>query len=139
MEAQPGLTNRIAVTRVLILDHYHDRRQLMAYVVELCGNDVSVVGFADGATSAVAAVERFGANVALIEMQLPTALATITALRAGHPNLRIVVCSFLNDGQARRIAQAHGADAYLTKPISPRDLDPHLRPRRAIPLDTVQR
>ena len=45
----------------------------MADVVELCGNDVCVVGFADGAMSAISAIDRFAANVALIEMQLPTA------------------------------------------------------------------
>jgi DNA-binding NarL/FixJ family response regulator len=123
----------------LYFDHYHDRRQLVAHVVELCGKDVSVVGFADHATSAVSAVERFAANVALIEMQLPTALDTIRAPSAEHPNHRIVVCSFLNDRQTRQIAQARGADAYLAKPISPGDLDPHLRAPPARPVDTVQR
>jgi DNA-binding NarL/FixJ family response regulator len=135
MLAQPDGNSEIAATKVLIIDHHDDRRQLMAYVVGLCGDDVSVVGFADGATSAVSAVDVHAANVALIEMQLPNALETIAALRTEHPNLRIVVCSFLNDGQTRRFARAHGADAYLTKPISTRDLESHLRAPRALPVD----
>jgi DNA-binding NarL/FixJ family response regulator len=116
-----------AATKVLIVDHYHDRRQLMSYVVELCGNDVSVVGYAEGPTDATSGVVRWQANVALIEMQAPTALETIKSLRTEHPNLRIVVCSFFSNAEARRSALEHGADVYLTKPISPRELDPKLR------------
>lgn len=99
----------------------------MSYVVELCGNDVSVVGYADGPTEATAAVVRGEANVALIEMQLPTALETIKSLRADHPSLRIVVCSFHANTQSQWNALSAGADVYLTKPIGPRDLDAHLK------------
>jgi CheY-like chemotaxis protein len=125
------------MTKVLIIDHYHDRRQLMSHLVELCGNDVSVVGYAEAPTDATSAVVRGEANVALIEMQLPTALETIRSLRADHPNLRIIVCSFYSNAQAKRSALSHGADVYLTKPIGLRDLDPYLRAPRPSRLDGV--
>ena len=44
------------------------------------------------------------------------------------PLLRIVVCSFHNEAATRESALARGADIYLTKPISPRDLYRVLRP-----------
>jgi two-component system nitrate/nitrite response regulator NarL len=117
-------------TRVVVIDDHYDRRKVMSYVVAHGGQDIAVVGYADGSTGAVEAVERLGANVALLEIQLPTAegLDTISALRHGNPELRIVVCSFHNDLATREAALARGADAYLTKPISPRDLYLVLRP-----------
>jgi DNA-binding NarL/FixJ family response regulator len=119
-----------ATTRVVVVDDHYDRRRVMAYVVEQCGPDVSVVGYADGSTTAVETVDRLDANVVLLEIQLPTAegLNTISALRHDKPLLRIVVCSFHNDAATRESALARGADVYVTKPISPRDLYPALRP-----------
>lgn len=118
-----------ATTRVAVIDDHFDRRRVMAYVVEQCGPDVSVVGYADGSASAGETVDRFDANVVLLEIQIPTAegLETISALRHGRPLLRIVVCSFHNDTATRESALARGADAYIAKPISPRDLGPVLR------------
>lgn len=97
----------------------------MSYVAELCG--VTVVGFAGGPAEAAAAVVRCEANVTLIEMQFPNAVETIRALRADHPSLRIVVCSFDRNPQSKKDALSAGADVYLTKPIGPRDLQPHLK------------
>ena len=115
--------------RVVVIDDRHDRRQLMSYVVEQAGDDVRVVGYADGPVSAVEAVDRLNANAAVLEIQLPVlqGLDTISALRDDFPALRIIVCSFHQDGTTKRAAQARGADAYLVKPLSPRDLHRLLR------------
>jgi len=115
--------------RVVVIDGRHDRRELMRYVVEQGGADISVVGYADGPVTALDAVARLGATAALLEIQLPVnqGLDTISALRHEYPALRIVVCSFQNDATTVRAALAQGADAYLIKPLSPRDLPPLLR------------
>ncbi len=115
--------------RVLVLDAKDDRRQIMRHVVELGDEDVKVVGFAHDATSALEAVDRLGASVVLIEIQLPVAqgLAAIGALRDAHPTLRIVVCSFHENASTREAAIACGADTYVAKPVSPRALRPLLR------------
>lgn len=115
--------------RVVVLDAKDDRRQIMRHVIELGGEDVKVVGFADNATSALEAVDRLHANAVLLEIQLPIAqgLAAISALRDAHPTLRIVVCSFHETAGTRQAAIAGGADAYLAKPVSPRALRPLLR------------
>jgi CheY-like chemotaxis protein len=57
--------------RVVVNDDRHERRQLMSYVVEQAGDDVSVVGYADGPASAVEVVGRLNANAAVVEIQLP--------------------------------------------------------------------
>ncbi len=121
--------------RVVVIDDRQDRRQLMSYVVEQAGDDVSVVGYADGPVSAVEAVDRLHANVAVLEIQLPViqGLDTISALREDFPALQIVVCSFHQDGTTKRAARARGADAYLVKPLSPRELHRLLRSARPDP------
>ena len=115
--------------RVVVIDDRHDRRELMSFVVEQAGDDVSVVGYADGPVSAVDAVYRLHANAAVVEIQLPISqgLDTVSTLRDDFPALRILVCSFHHDPATKRAALARGADAYLVKPLSPRELHRLLR------------
>ena len=112
----------------MVIDGRHDRRQLMSYVVEQADH-VTVVGYADGPVSALEAVDRLGANVVVLEVQLPVSqgLDTISALRDDFPALAIIVCSFHADPTTKRAALASGADAYLVKPLSLRDLRAVLR------------
>jgi DNA-binding response OmpR family regulator len=133
--ADPGVTPSPDVeVRVVVIDGRHDRRQLMTYVLEQAG-DVTVVGYADGPVSAVEAVDRLQANTAILEIQLPVnqGLDTISALRDDFPALTIIVCSFHASAATKRDALDRGADAYLVKPLSLRDLRAVLRsaPRRA--------
>jgi DNA-binding NarL/FixJ family response regulator len=128
--AGPSVTADLDVNvRVVVIDDRHDRRQLMSYVVEQAGADVSVVGYADGPVSAVEVVDRLKANAAVVEIQLPISqgLDTISTLRDDFRALRIIVCSFHRDPATKRAALARGADAYLVKPLSPRDLHQLLR------------
>ena len=136
----PSVTSNIDFdVRVVVIDDRHDRRQLMSYVVEQAGDDVTVVGYADGPLTAVDTVGRLGANAVVLEIQLPVAqgLDTISALRDDFPALQIVVCSFHQNAITKRAALARGADTYLVKPISPRDLHQLLRsvPRHAFGQD----
>ncbi len=102
----------------------------MSYVVGLVSDDIIVVGTADSADAAVSAVDLYGATAVLVEIQLPVSegLATIHALRAAYPAITIVVCSFHDDSRTRTAAMDAGADAYLVKPLSPRDLKTWLQP-----------
>lgn len=130
MELPPGAIEDAGPDlRVVVVDDRHDRRQLMRYVLELSGHNVAVVAFADSPASAVETVDRFAASAVVIEIQLPVSegLAVVGALRETYPGLRIVVCSFHNDPTTRQAALDRGADAYLTKPLSPRDLYPLLQ------------
>lgn len=114
--------------RVVVIDHRHERRQLMSHVTRLGGDDVTIVGFAEDPAGAVDAVDRLDATAVVLEIQLPIALGleTISALRKARPALRIVVCTFHDDDDTRLAAISSGADDYLIKPLSPRDIYPRL-------------
>ena len=114
--------------RVVVVDGRHDRRELMKYVLEQAEN-VVVVGYADGPVSAVEAVDRLRANAVVLELQLPViqALDTISVLRDDYPALAIIACSFHATAVTMQAALDRGADAYLAKPFSVRDLRAALR------------
>lgn len=115
-------------SRLVVIDGRADRRQLMTHVLEQAG-DVVVVGHADGPVSAVDAVDRLQPDAVLLEIQLPVSqgLDTISALRDDFPALAIIVCSFHGSAATKRAALDRGADAYLVKPVSLRDLRAVLR------------
>jgi two-component system response regulator DesR len=96
----------------------------MRMVVESGAGAATVVAQVASAEEALAAVDRGGADAAVVEVQLPVAdgLAVIAALRAAYPSLVIVVCTFHRDPETKRLAAAAGADSYLVKPVSARDL-----------------
>ena len=128
-EVETDLASGVDVgVRVLVIDSYDQRRQLTAHIVEQ-DRDVTVVGYADGPVRALEAVARLGADAVVLEVQLPVAqgLDTISVLRDDFPALAIIVCSFHGDATTKRAASARGADGYLVKPFSPRDLHASLR------------
>jgi CheY-like chemotaxis protein len=110
--------------RVLLVDDRQERRALTRMVVETGPAGTSVVAEASTVSAAVAALDRHNPDVAVVEIgtRAPKGLAVIIALRARHPSLVIVVCSFRADPATQRAAALAGANAYLTKPFSPRDL-----------------
>ena len=114
--------------RVVVVDGRDDRRALMSYVLGQVDN-VVVVGYADGPVSAVEAVDRLLANAVVLELQLPViqGLDTISALRDDYPALAIIACSFHANVATTQAALDRGADAYLAKPFSVRDLREVLR------------
>jgi DNA-binding NarL/FixJ family response regulator len=123
-ERPPELSRPHTEVRVVVIDNLHDRRQVVTRILELGPPGTSVVGYADDLDSALETVERLAADAVLLEIQLPvaTGLEVVRALRQTHPRLWIVVCSFHASRSARREAEALGADLYLAKPVSPRDL-----------------
>lgn len=119
-----------ARARVLLVDPRFERRALMRVVVETGPQGGTVVAEAGTAEGAVGALDRSNVDTAVIEIQMPVAegLKTIAAMRADHPSLVIVVCSFHTDTVTRREAFLAGADGYLSKPVSPGDLHAAFRP-----------
>jgi DNA-binding NarL/FixJ family response regulator len=113
--------------RVLLVDNRPERRALIRVVLGTDPPDgktaVEITEASDVAT-AVGALRRQPVDAAVVEINIPVdvGLATITALRATHPSLVIVVCSFHVDPVTRLSAFAAGADGYLAKPVSRREL-----------------
>lgn len=109
--------------RVLLVDDRSERREVIRVLVETGGSAGTVVAQADSPAAAVAAAGRTEPDVAVLEIQMPVAagLAAIAGLRAEHPSLLIVVCTFHANPSTRRQALAAGANAYLGKPVSARE------------------
>lgn len=123
--------------RVLLVDDRTERRSLMRTVVETGQRGGTVVAEAATVQAAVAAIDRHDVDAVVVEIQMPVVagLAAIAALRAEHPSLVIAVCSFRSDGPTRREACTAGANAYLTKPVSPKDLHEACRTPMALSLN----
>lgn len=109
---------------VVLVDARPDRRAVMRQVFEHSGVDAAVLGEADGEADAIAQVEQHRADLAVVELPMPVrdGLATVAALRQRFPHLAIVVISFNTDAAVKEQAGAEGADAYLVKPVSAREV-----------------
>jgi DNA-binding NarL/FixJ family response regulator len=117
------------VPRVVLVDVRAERRQLMRHVVEGGETGAIVVAEADSESAALLLVEQQHADAVVLDIQMPVeqGLQAIAALRNRFSRLAIVVCSFHLDGKTRERALAQGADVYLAKPISPRELNAAIR------------
>ena len=110
--------------RVVLVDGRRDRRSVMRQVFEHSGVDATVVAEADTGADAVDLIEQHGASVAVVELPHPLAdgVAMVAELRRGLPDLAIVVISFAADSEIKTRVLDGGADAYLVKPVSAREV-----------------
>jgi DNA-binding response OmpR family regulator len=121
---------------VILVDVRAERRGPMRSLVEMAlGGHGTVIQVAN-ADDGLAAVERYHAMAAVLEVQMPLAdgLAGIAALRAAHPSLLIIICTFNHDPVTKQLAEAAGADAYLVKPVSTRQMRTALSVEQRAPL-----
>jgi DNA-binding response OmpR family regulator len=122
---------------VVLVDIRPERRGPMLSVVQAAIGDGTVAP-AGNISEALGAIDRYRAGAAVVEVDADGAV--ITALRAAHPSLVIIVCTFRGDAATRRQAEEAGADAYLVKPVSTREIRTALEAGRRAPLaDTAAR
>jgi DNA-binding response OmpR family regulator len=116
------LTARYPAPSVLLIEPHDDTRELYHLWLTQCGFAVTV---ASSGGHAAADARSTGADVIVIEpMFEPDWVALIRALRA-EPTCAdavVIVLTTQTDGAVRRQAAEAGADAYLTKPCSVRQL-----------------
>jgi DNA-binding NarL/FixJ family response regulator len=104
------------VIRILVVDDHPLLREGVRAVIDT-QPDLEVVAEADSGEQAYALFERHRPDVVLMDLQMPGmgGVAAIAALRADHPNARIVVLTtYAGDAQATRALRA-GASGYLLK------------------------
>lgn len=120
----PQTTPGPTATTVVLVDPRAERRSIMRQVFEHSDISGTVVGEADGEEDAVVLVDRHGADLVVIDFQpaVEEGLKTVAALRRRFPHLGIVVASFNRVDTARERALAEGADAYLPKPVTAREV-----------------
>ena len=126
MAGQPTASRSLPgpALRVALLDNRPERRQLMRNVVESGPGDVIVAAEAGTASEVIDVVGERYVDVVIVEVQLPVeeGLLAIGQLRVAHPRLGVAVCSFHLSPETQRRARDGGADVYLSKPITPRQL-----------------
>jgi DNA-binding NarL/FixJ family response regulator len=109
---------------VVLVDARPDRRAVLRTVIDYSDVAATVLAEVDSPADAVNAVEQHAADLVIIDFQPPLqdGLDAVSVLRARFPALVILVCSFNADPEIRQSALAEGADAYLLKPVSARQV-----------------
>ena len=109
---------------IVLVDPRPERRAVLRTVIEHSDVPATVLGEADSETDAINEVVRHAAALVIIDFQPPVqdGLAVVAALRSRFPALVIIVCSFDSAANIRQRALAEGADAYLLKPVSAREV-----------------
>ncbi|MEQ4302652.1 response regulator transcription factor [Plantactinospora sp. B6F1] len=107
--------------RVLVVDDDETVSDVICRYLERAGYRVDHVG--DGAL-ALTAVARQAPHLVVLDLMLPgvSGLQVCRELRARPDNLPIIMLTALGDEADRILGLQLGADDYLTKPFSPREL-----------------
>ena len=128
-------------TRIILVDARPERRAVLRTVMEHADITATILGEADNGTDAIREVEQHAADLVIIDLQAPVedGLAAVAALRSRFPDLVILVCSFSPADTMRPRVLAEGADAYLLKPVSAREVMAAMResPLRVGEMDAV--
>jgi len=110
--------------RVVIADDDPDIRALVAIAVRKAGFEL-VAETIDG-TSAWESIQATQPDLVVLDVSMPgmTGLEVTTLIRAEQSlaGLRVALLSAGVDDTSRQTGMDVGADVYLTKPFSPRDL-----------------
>jgi DNA-binding NarL/FixJ family response regulator len=109
--------------RILIVDDHAVLREGLTMIVE-SQPDLQVVAETGSGKQAIALFEQHAPDIMLLDLGLPDVhgVDVIRALRAKHPEARIIVLTtYLGDVQALRALRA-GASGYLLKATLRRDL-----------------
>jgi two-component system NarL family response regulator len=109
--------------RVMIADDHPMMREGIAATL-LAQGGMDIVGLASNGDEAIAQFARYRPDVTLMDLQMPIkdGLEAIVAIRAMHPDARIIVLTTFS-GDARVIAALKaGATGYLLKDVSAAEL-----------------
>lgn len=107
--------------RVLVVDDDRTVSDVVCRYLEHAGYEVSHVG--DGA-DALTAIARRAPHLVVLDLMLPkvSGLEVCRELRSAPQGVPIIMLTARNDETDRVLGLELGADDYLTKPFSPREL-----------------
>jgi two-component system nitrate/nitrite response regulator NarL len=117
-------SRRNPVDLIVVDDHPLFTRGLALLLPEVSDGRVRVVGTTDDASAAAALVQRFRADVAVVDVQMPPpgGSRAIAAVRRVEPTVRVVAMSGLADEDAAVEALRAGASSFLPKTADPEAL-----------------
>ena len=119
--ARPWGTYPEVVPRVLVIDDDATVSGVVAAYLERAGIDAEVA--ADG-VAGIAAATRARPDIVLLDLMLPglDGLEVCRRLRLIHPALPVIMVTARGEEPDRVLGLEVGADDYVTKPFSPREL-----------------
>ncbi len=108
-------------TRILVVDDEPNIREVVELYLRREGFEVEVVG--DGA-AALAAIEHKMPDLIVLDLMLPIlgGVQVTRTLRQGDQDIPIIMLTAKGDEADRVAGLELGADDYLTKPFSPKEL-----------------
>ncbi|HEX2174840.1 MAG TPA: response regulator transcription factor [Nocardioidaceae bacterium] len=113
------------MTRVLVVEDEESYSDPLAYMLRKEGFDVSVAG--DGNT-ALAEFDRWGADIVLLDLMLPGIPGTEVCRHLRQVSNVPVIMVSAKDAEVDKVVGLElGADDYITKPYSPRELVARVR------------
>jgi two-component system response regulator RegX3 len=123
------------VTRVLVVEDETSYSEALSYVLRKEGFDVAV---AETGPDALAEFERAGADIILLDLMLPGLSGTEVCRHIRQTSAVPIIIVSAKDTEVDKVVGLElGADDYVTKPYSPRELVARIRAvlRRGVPED----
>jgi two-component system response regulator RegX3 len=113
------------MTRVLVVEDEESYRDALAYVLRKEGFDVAT---ASTGPDALAEFERSGADIVLLDLMLPGLPGTEVCRQLRQVSTVPVIMVSAKDSEVDKVVGLElGADDYVTKPYSPRELVARVR------------
>ncbi|HET7388494.1 MAG TPA: response regulator transcription factor [Nocardioidaceae bacterium] len=113
------------MTRVLVVDDEESYRDALSYVLAKEGFEVAVAGTGP---DAVREFETSGADIVLLDLMLPGLPGTEVCRRIrATSNVPVIMVSAKDSEVDKVVGLELGADDYVTKPYSPRELVARIR------------
>lgn len=113
------------MTRVLVVEDEESYSEALAYMLRKEGFEVAIA--ADGNT-ALEEFDRNGADIVLLDLMLPGIPGTeVCRTIRQSSNVPVIMVSAKDDEVDKVVGLELGADDYVTKPYSPRELTARIR------------
>jgi two-component system, NarL family, response regulator YdfI len=103
--------------RLMIVDDHESVRELLRAIVEDAPEDVVVSGEADGAQTALEAIDRVDPDVVILDAMMPevSGLEAAPLILERRPGQKILLCSAMVDADVCDRAERVGIAACLSK------------------------
>jgi DNA-binding response OmpR family regulator len=129
---------------ILVVEDHDDLREATVMALSHMGYRTQGVDCAEAMDEAL---PRFPADILLLDLNLPgeDGLSIARRLRAAQPDIGIIMVTARNQAKDVMTGYSNGADIYVTKPVSPEELNAaihalsrrlRVQPKEALELDS---